>query len=287
MRKAIILAGGSGKRLDPLTKAVSKQLLPVYDKPLIYYPLASIMKAEIDEVLIITSSKQSEYLFQELLGFGDDLGIFIDYAIQDMPNGIAEAFIIAEEFLDGSACVLALGDNIFHGHQFDVMLPNINDNQNVIFGCKVKDPKSYGVAEFDKYGRVLSIEEKPQFPKSDYAVPGLYFYDKTVVDKAKSLKPSKRGELEITDLNNLYIDEKRLGMGVGLSIVKLPPGTAWFDAGTHDDLLEAGMFIKAIQSRTGTVVADLMGISRSNGWLPSLEEVRKERMRRVLNLDND
>lgn len=261
MRKAIILAGGSGTRLNPLTKAVSKQLLPVYDKPLIYYPLASIMKAEIDEVLIITSSKQNEHLFQELLGFGDDLGIFIDYAIQSKPNGIAEAFLIAEEFLDGSPCALALGDNIFHGHQFDVMLPNINDKQNVIFGCKVKDAKNYGVAEFDKYGRVISIEEKPEDPKSDYAVPGLYFYDNTVVDKAKSLEPSKRGELEITDLNNLYIDEKML------SIVKLPPGTAWFDAGTHDDLLEAGMFIKAIQSRTGTVVADLKGIAKRHGWL--------------------
>ncbi|KKN04191.1 hypothetical protein LCGC14_1099820 [marine sediment metagenome] len=264
MRKAIILAGGSGSRLHPLTKAVSKQLLPVYDKPLIYYPLASIMKAEIDEILIITASQQNEHLFRELLGFGDDLGIFINYAIQKEPKGIAEAFLIGEEFLDGSPCVLALGDNIFHGHQFDVMLPNINDNQNIIFGCKVKDASSYGVAEFDDVGRVVSIEEKPKDPKSNYAVPGLYFYDNTVVEKAKSLAPSARGELEITDLNNLYIQEKKL------SIVKLPPGTAWFDAGTHDDLLEAGQFIRAIQSRTGVVVADLEGISRRNGWLKTL-----------------
>jgi glucose-1-phosphate thymidylyltransferase len=270
MRKAIILAGGKGTRLDPLTRSVNKQLLPVYDKPLIYYPLASIMKAEIDEVLIITASKQSEYLFQQTLGFGDDLGIFIDYAIQDKPNGIAEAFLIGEEFLDGSPCVLALGDNIFHGHQFDVMLPCINDNQNLIFGCKVKNPSSYGVAEFDKHRRVISIEEKPENPKSDYAVPGLYFYDNTVVDKAKSLTPSARGELEITDLNNLYIQEKKL------SIVNLPPGTAWFDCGTHDDLLEAGQFIRAIQSRTGCMVGDLEGISKRNGWLKDVGLTRAE-----------
>ncbi len=260
-RKGIILAGGSGTRLHPITKATSKQLLPIYDKPLIYYPLASIMKAEIDEILIIVSSKQNEYLFQQLLGFGDDFGIFIDYAVQEKPNGIAEAFLIGEEFLDGAPCVLALGDNIFHGHQFDVMLPNINDNQSVIFGCKVNNPSAYGVAEFDQHGRVISIEEKPKDPKSDYAVPGLYFYDNTVVEKAKSLKPSARGELEITDLNNLYIQENKL------SIVRLPPGTAWFDAGTHDDLLEAGQFIKAIQSRTGVVVADLKGIAKANEWL--------------------
>jgi len=200
-------------------------------------------------------------LFQNLLGFGDELGIFIDYAVQEKPNGIAESFIIAKDFLRDSPCALALGDNIFYGHQFDVMLPNISDQQNIIFGCQVKNPESYGVAEIDHLGRVLSIEEKPENPKSNYAVTGLYFYDSSVVEKAESLRPSSRGELEITDLNNLYIKENKL------SIVRLPSGTAWFDAGTHDDLLEAGQFIKAIQSRTGTIVADLKSIAIHNKWI--------------------
>ncbi|MDP2683477.1 MAG: sugar phosphate nucleotidyltransferase [bacterium] len=260
-RKGIILAGGTGTRLFPLTIATNKQLLPVYDCPLIYYPMASLMKAEIDEILIIVASKESEQTFRKLFGFGDDFGIHIDYAIQEKPNGIAEAFIIAEDFLDGSVCALALGDNIFYGHQFDAMLPNINDNQNIIFGCKVKNPTRYGVAEFNIHNKVISIEEKPKLPKSEYAVPGLYFYDNTVVEKAKTLKPSARGEIEITDINNLYIMENNL------SIIKLPPGTAWFDAGTYDDLLEAGEFMRAIQSRTGVMAADLKGISQANGWL--------------------
>lgn len=261
VRRGIILAGGSGTRLHPLTTATSKQLLPVYDKPLIYYPIASVMKAEVDDILIIVSSEQNKQAFKDLLGCGDEWGINIHYATQDKPRGIADAFLIAEDFLSRSSCVLALGDNIFYGSEFDVMLPNINDNQNIIFGCKVKSPSSYGVAEFDYYGKVIKIEEKPICPKSDYAVPGLYFYDEDVVEKAKSLKPSGRGELEITDLNNLYIAEKKL------SIFRLPLGTAWFDCGTHDDLLEAGQFIKAIQSRTGVVVADLENIAMNNGWI--------------------
>jgi glucose-1-phosphate thymidylyltransferase len=260
MRKGILLSGGKGTRLDPLTRAVNKQLLPVYDKPLIHYSLASLMKADIDEVLLIVSDKESEELFMKALGDGSAYGMYIEYAIQEKPNGIAEAFLIAEEFLDGGPAVLALGDNIFYGHQFDTMLACVGDEQNVIFGCKVNDPTRYGVAEFDERGRVISIEEKPSHPKSDYAIPGLYFYDNTVVEKAKTLKPSARGELEITDLNNLYIEKSHL------KCFTLPPGTAWFDAGTHDDLLEAGQFVKAIQHRTGVKIGDLKGIARRNGW---------------------
>ena len=260
MRKGILLSGGLGTRLHPLTKAINKQLLPVYDKPLIHYPLATLMKAEVNEVLIIVADKDSEALFRRALGEGEEFGIFIEYAIQEKPNGIAEAFLIAEEFLEGGPVVLALGDNIFYGHQFDVMLPNVAHYQKVIFGCKVQYPARYGVAEFDKNGKVISIEEKPLHPKSDYAIPGLYFYDSTVVEKAKTLKPSNRGELEITDLNNIYIQERTL------SCYTLPPGTAWFDCGTHDDLLEAGQFIKALQSRTGVNIADLKEIAERNGW---------------------
>jgi glucose-1-phosphate thymidylyltransferase len=261
MRKGILLSGGKGTRLDPLTRAVNKQLLPVYDKPLIHYSLASLMKADVDEVLLIVSDKESEELFKKSLGDGSDYGMYIEYAIQEEPNGIAEAFLIAEEFLDEGPAVLALGDNIFYGHQFDVMLACVGDEQNVIFGCRVNYPSRYGVAEFDNKGNVISIEEKPLHPKSDYAIPGLYFYDNTVVEKAKTLKPSARGELEITDLNNLYIKKSHL------KCFTLPPGTAWFDAGTHDDLLEAGQFVKAIQHRTGVKIGDLKGIAHRNGWL--------------------
>ena len=259
MRKAIILAGGQGTRLAPLTKAVNKQLLPVYDKPLIYYPLASVMKAGCNEILIITSSKENQKLFERQLN-KNDFGICIKYAIQKNPNGIAEAFLIGEKFIDGNSCVLALGDNIFYGNKFDTILPNINEDQNVIFGCKVKDPSAYGVVEF-KNNKAISIEEKPISPKSEYAVPGLYFYDNSVVTKAKKLTPSARGELEITDLNNLYIKENNL------NFIKLPIGTIWFDAGTYDDLLEAGQLIRAIQSRTGSIIPDLKNIALTNGWL--------------------
>ena len=261
MRKGILLAGGTGTRLNPITKAVNKQLLPVYDKPLIYYPLSTLMKAEIDEILIIVDSNESQKSFELLLGNGEEFNICIDYAIQEKPEGIAQAFIIAEDFLDGSSCALALGDNIFYGHQFDVMLPNINDNQNVIFGCYVRNPERYGVAEFNDKNKVISIEEKPKAPKSNYAIPGLYFYNSTVVEKAKALKPSARGELEITDLNNLYIDEGKL------DLIMLPEGTAWFDSGTFDDLLDAGQFVKAIQTRTGVEMAELKKISKRNGWM--------------------
>lgn len=248
MRKGILLCGGKGTRLHPLTHVINKQLLPVYDKPLVYYPLDTLLKSDVDEILVIVGSEDSKKLFEAQLGDGAAFGTYLDYAIQKEPRGIAEAFLIAEEFLDGSSAVLALGDNIFYGHQFDVMLPNVADNQNVIFGCQVQNPRQYGVAELDDRGRVISIEEKPEHPKSNYAIPGLYFYDNSVVEKAKTLAPSARGELEITDLNNLYIKEN------SLQCFTLPPSTAWFDAGTVDDLFEAAAFVKAIQTRTGTTV---------------------------------
>lgn len=262
MRKGILLAGGTGTRLYPLTLATNKQLLPVYDKPMIYYSLSTLMKAGIDEILIIVDSEESQQRFQKVLGVGETLGIFIEYAVQDKPRGIADAFLVAEEFIENDPVALALGDNIFVGHQFDVMLPHISENQNVVFGCYVSKPSRYGVVEFkSNSNQVSSIEEKPVNPKSNYAVPGLYFYDNKVVTLAKQLQPSARGELEITDVNNLYISQGKL------TCIKLPQGTAWFDAGTQDDLLEASNFVHAIQSRTGVRLGDPLIIAKSNGWL--------------------
>jgi glucose-1-phosphate thymidylyltransferase len=260
--KGIVLAGGSGTRLHPITKGVSKQLLPVYDKPMIYYPISVLMLAGIREILIIsTPSDISGY--ERLLGDGTDFGLMIEYAVQPSPDGLAQAFIIAEEFIGNSNVALVLGDNIFYGQHF-------SDNLNVataersgatIFGYHVKDPERFGIVEFDNDGQVLSIEEKPLAPKSNYAVTGLYFYDNDVVQIAKSIKPSSRGELEITDVNRAY--QARGNLKVEL----LGRGFAWLDTGTHDSLMEAGQFVQTVENRQGLKVACLEEIAFSNGWL--------------------
>jgi glucose-1-phosphate thymidylyltransferase len=260
--KGIVLAGGSGTRLHPITKGVSKQLLPVYDKPMIYYPISVLMLAGIREILIIsTPSDISGY--ERLLGDGTDFGLMIEYAVQPSPDGLAQAFIIAEEFIGNSNVALVLGDNIFYGQHF-------SDNLNVataersgatIFGYHVKDPERFGIVEFDNDGQVLSIEEKPLAPKSNYAVTGLYFYDNDVVQIAKSIKPSSRGELEITDVNRAY--QARGNLKVEL----LGRGFAWLDTGTHDSLMEAGQFVQTVEHRQGLKVACLEEIAFHKGWL--------------------
>ncbi len=248
-RKGIILAGGSGTRLYPLTKAVSKQLMPVYDKPMVFYPLSTLMLAGMREILIITTP-QDNAAFQTLLGDGSDWGIKIEYAIQATPDGLAQAFIIAEDFLDGAPACLILGDNLFFGHNMSKdMLMAANETKGAyIFGYHVQDPKSFGVVEFDHLGNVISLEEKPEKPKSNYAVPGLYFYDNRIVEVAKNIKPSPRGELEITDVNKFYLEDASLKVQV------LSRGTAWFDTGTHDSLLDASNFISTIERRQGLKV---------------------------------
>jgi len=248
-RKGLVLAGGLGTRLAPLTTAVSKQLLPVYNKPMIHYPISTLLKANIQDILVIVKCDEDLNLFKDHLEPLEDQGIYLDYEVQEEPNGIAEAFLIAEEWLEGESVCLILGDNVFVGHQFDVMLPHVNEDQNVIFGCSVGNPEQYGVAFFDVKGKVSKIVEKPTESTSNYAVPGLYFYDNSVVERAKKLRPSERGELEITDLNNSYIQDNKL------SLIKLPPGTVWFDCGTHQDLLEAGNFVQAVEKRTGRNLA--------------------------------
>lgn len=264
MRRGIILAGGKGSRLHPTTKTISKQLLPVYDKPMIYYPLATLMKAGIKEVLIIVSNMMNQMLFADLLGTGSKLGMRIDYRIQESPNGIAEAFLIGEDFIDEGGVVLILGDNIFYGKELDDHLKYYMDidESKTIFGCRVKDPSAYGVAVLDENLCLSDIVEKPKEHISDLAVPGLYIYDKSVVNKAKNLKPSERGELEITDLSKTYIKNK----DDDLILVELK-NTFWFDAGTHDSLLEASQFVKAVQDRTGNNIADLEQIAKDNGWV--------------------
>ena len=261
-RKGIILAGGSGTRLYPLTRVVSKQLLPVYDKPMIFYPLATLMQAGIREILVITTPHE-QAMFQHLLGDGNEWGIRLEYAVQPSPDGLAQALIIAENFLDGSPSCLILGDNIFHGGGLRDVLQRANDQLDgaTVFGYWVKDPERYGVVEFDQQYRVLSIEEKPQQPKSQYAVTGLYFYDERASELARGLQPSHRGELEITDLNRRYLEDQ------SLSVQRLGRGYAWLDTGTHESLHQASSFIETIESRQGLKVACPEEIAFMQGWI--------------------
>lgn len=260
--KGIILAGGSATRLYPLSKAISKQIMPVYDKPMIYYPLSTLMLAGIQEVLIISTPRDLP-MFKELLGDGKELGMKFEYVVQEQPNGLAQAFVLGAEFLNGEAGCLILGDNMFYGQNFSSMLKKAASIETgaCVFGYYVKDPRAYGVVDFDSDGNVLSLEEKPEHPKSNYAVPGLYFYDNTVVEKAKNLKPSPRGEYEITDLNKSYLNEGTL------KVELFGRGFAWLDTGNCDSLLEAGNFVETIQNRQGFYIACIEEIAWRNGWI--------------------
>lgn len=262
--KGIILAGGSGTRLYPITKAMSKQMVPVYDKPMIYYPLSTLMLAGIKDILIISTERDIS-AFIELFGDGESLGMNFQYAVQPSPNGLAEAFIIGEQFIGNEQVAMVLGDNIFWGHGLTGNLQKATSLEQgaTIFGYYVQKPQAYGVVEFDQSGKVLSIEEKPENPKSNFVVPGLYFYDNTVSYKAKSLRPSRRGEIEITDLNLLYLKEGQLNVNL------LGRGMAWLDTGTHDSMLDASNFVAAVQKRQGNYVACIEEIAYRNKWITS------------------
>ena len=260
--RGIILAGGSGTRLYPLTKAISKQILPIYDKPMIYYPLSVLMLANIREILII-STPRDLLVFEELLGDGSQLGIKLEFKIQKHPNGLAEAFIIGEEFIGDDNVCLILGDNVFYGAGFSGLIEEaaILKDGAIVFGYPVKDPRAYGVVEFDKSGKAISLEEKPENPKSNYAIPGLYFYDNTVVKKSKSIKPSARGELEITTINQKYLKEGKL------NVKQLGRGITWLDTGTHEALLQAANYVETIQNRQGYYIACIEEIAYRKKWI--------------------
>lgn len=271
--KGIILAGGMGSRLYPITKCISKQLLPIYDKPMIYYPLSVLLLADIKEILVISTS-QAIIQYQELFGSGNQLGIKIEYKVQDKPRGLAEAFIIGEDFIGNDSVCLVLGDNIFFGQDFSLILNKALNNKNgaTIFGYPVNNPKSFGVVEFDENNKVVNIEEKPEFPKSKYAVPGLYFYDNRVIEYAKKIRPSKRGELEITSVNNEYLKQG------DLNVVLMGRGMAWLDTGTPEGMLKASQFVETVQERQGFYISCIEEIAWRKGFISKvqLERLGKE-----------
>ena len=273
--KGIILAGGSGTRLYPLTRVTSKQLLPIYDKPMIYYPLSTLMLAGIKDILIISTPTDTPR-FEELLGDGSHFGIHLSYAVQPSPDGLAQAFLIGEEFIGDDSCAMILGDNIFYGGYFrrnlQEAVANTEKGEATIFGYYVKDPERFGIVEFDKSRKVISVEEKPKNPKSNYCITGLYFYPKGVAEKAKQMKPSARGELEITDLNRLYLEEDKLKVQI------LGRGFAWVDTGTMDSLIEAGTFVQTIQNRQGVVIAALEEIAYHSGWITKEQLIESARL---------